>query len=332
MKKHFAHYYQLTSDELSGVLDSSLIALDANVLLDLYRYSAPTRRDFIRILRKLRPRLWLPHQAGQEFHANRLQVIKEGAAKVNEADKSLATLRAALDAINRTPGETTGIQPPASLTKAYSILEGHLRKTRAQAIRPTLLMSADPIWTAITELFHGRVGDPYDDARLAELYKDGARRYQDRRPPGFEDDKKPDPARYGDVILWRQILDQAKSAARPVVLITSDSKSDWWLIQDGETMGPRPELREEMLSEAGQLWHMYKPGLFMDVMGKRLDVPASQPALEEVRTLTDRQPDLRQDDALVRESYRGTLRGTLDEMAAASDRANALGAYARGLD
>jgi len=49
--------------------------LDANAVLNLYRYSSTTTEDFLALLEALKSQLWLPHRPGKEFLENRVTVI-----------------------------------------------------------------------------------------------------------------------------------------------------------------------------------------------------------------------------------------------------------------
>src|SRR6185437_14851219 len=104
----------------------------------------------------------------------------------------------------------------------------------------------DEIRDQITALFEGRVGSRYDEKRLAEIYTLGAKRYEQKIPPGYEDTKKGGTRQYGDLVVWNEILDYGKERKRPVVFVTSDSKEDWWWKQGQFTIGPRPELIQEV--------------------------------------------------------------------------------------
>ena len=57
------------------------------------------------------------------------------------------------------------------------------------------------------------------------------------------------------MIIWKQILSFAKDKAiKDIILVTDDSKSDWWwkIESSGpKVIGPRPELVEEIMREAG---------------------------------------------------------------------------------
>jgi hypothetical protein len=50
-------YRTVTEEEYSSLLTSGLIVLDANVLLNLYRYHAQTRDDLLAVLARLEHRL-----------------------------------------------------------------------------------------------------------------------------------------------------------------------------------------------------------------------------------------------------------------------------------
>lgn len=68
--------YRVPSEaELDGALQSATVVVDANVLLNLYRYNGATRDDLLGVLRRLDDRLWVPHQVAREFWRNRLAVL-----------------------------------------------------------------------------------------------------------------------------------------------------------------------------------------------------------------------------------------------------------------
>ena len=79
MKELFPGYYQPTEKEFSKLWNECIFALDANVLLNLYRYSENSTKDFLNILTFLSTakRLWIPHQAALEYHQRRVGVIGE---------------------------------------------------------------------------------------------------------------------------------------------------------------------------------------------------------------------------------------------------------------
>ena len=57
----FPGYRLPSDDELNDALQSALVVVDTNVLLNLYRYNESTRNDLLEVLRQLGNRLWVPH-------------------------------------------------------------------------------------------------------------------------------------------------------------------------------------------------------------------------------------------------------------------------------
>jgi hypothetical protein len=100
-------YYSPTDDEYSASWDDGLIAVDASVLLSLYRYSTKTRDELIKLLTGLRERLWLPHQAAVEYERNRLPVIRQQVNAYGQTletfDKGLASIRTEFSHLARHP-------------------------------------------------------------------------------------------------------------------------------------------------------------------------------------------------------------------------------------
>ena len=92
-----------------------------------------------------------------------------------------------------------------------------------------------------------------DEERLDQFHKQAAERYEKQIPPGYSDLKKKDPPyAYCDYVAWRQLMDIAAREKKDFILVTDDSKEDWWLTLNGRTVGPRPELLEEFRRETGQ--------------------------------------------------------------------------------
>jgi hypothetical protein len=67
MRKGFSGYYRPDEKEFSVLWKKCLFILDANVLLNLYRYPKKARRDLVKVLTLVNDRLWIPHQAALEY-------------------------------------------------------------------------------------------------------------------------------------------------------------------------------------------------------------------------------------------------------------------------
>lgn len=77
MRTMFPGYYKPSEREFEQLWNSCIFVLDANVLLNQYRYSEDTSNQFIKIFEQISSRLWIPYQAAFEYQNQRLNVINK---------------------------------------------------------------------------------------------------------------------------------------------------------------------------------------------------------------------------------------------------------------
>ena len=95
MRKQFGHLLPLSEAEIDTIWDEGTLTVDANVLLDLYRYHPETRDALIRALRTFKGRLWLSHQAAWEFVRNRARAAAAVGKELVDAEGDLNALESA---------------------------------------------------------------------------------------------------------------------------------------------------------------------------------------------------------------------------------------------
>lgn len=242
MRDMFRGYYKPTSDELDRIWSEGLIVFDANVLLDIYRLRPSTTSKLLEVVDKARERIWIPHQAALEFQRNRLDVIdaqrqhayhEVGAALTN----ALKSVEGAFARFSNHPF----LDRDAAIERlAGTVDEIQKQLDQQQKDHPDHSQN-DAAFEHLTIALTGRVGEPYSQQRLSEIYKEGEKRYATKIPPGYSDAKKPGPEKFGDLVLWFQIIEKAKEAKKPVLFVTRDQKEDWWREHGGKRFGPRPE-------------------------------------------------------------------------------------------
>lgn len=310
MHSLFPGYYRLPESDYERLWSNAVFFVDANILLNLYRYPADAREQLLTALERVRSRLCIPHHAALEYQRNRLNVIAEQKSRFDDVRQALTDAKSRVtkrieelqlrkrhqhldpDKITRGIGD--------SIDQFISIIDEH---DESQAS----VMDHDPIRDRIDSLAHGTLGPPYEQDRIKKIAEEGAYRYSLEVPPGFKDASKFDSdkdsrfvdsgieydRRYGDLILWNQIIDAASdSNIRDVVLLTDDAKEDWWWIvhaKGPKTIGPRPELKEEIRRKAGvEHFHMYRSEQFLEYSKHYLGTQVAQETIDEVRLATER--------------------------------------------
>ena len=309
MKKSFPGHFLPSKRDIDRLWESCLFTVDANILLNLYRYSDSTRKEVLQVFKAIKDRLWLPHRAAQEYFNNRLAVISQ---QEKAYDGAITTIQALQDDLSN--ARQHPFLSDKLMKKLSAVLEEVVGELGANKNIHANRTQSDEIQEAIGDLFSGRVGVPYSEERLENISKEGEDRYARKVPPGYKDDGKDETSpilskyrKYGDLIIWQQIIDKANEVKKGIVFVNDDKKDDWYLIFRGKTLGPRPELISEFLDICGQSFYMYQADRFLQFTADHLKQEITPASVDEIRDLRrqdmvrrDRLLRLREEEAMLR--------------------------------
>ena len=255
----FEGYRVVADTEVDDALRSALVAVDANVLLNLYRYNAQTTDDLLAIFEKLGTRLVVPNQAVREFHRNRLAAIGNPDGAAQDVRTALhKNLRSTNDALSRWAKQVALADDDlgplfADITGVFERLVnavGEAEPNRVQADTPA---AKDRVLNRLAALLEGKVLPRPSDDEWTKLVAEGKRRVEDQQPPGYLDadkDEHPEgPA--GDFLVYWQSCEEAKKRQLDLVIITGDEKEDWWWRHRSVVIGPRHEMTKEFYDFSG---------------------------------------------------------------------------------
>ena len=287
MQDKFSEYYRISNDEIQRHWEKDIFCFDANVLLNLYRYTPKTRMAFLELLKQINDRIWITYQAAFEYQKNRLLVInaqKEAYKDIRETlKKKKDEIETKLNGFKKHPYLQAG-ELKRQIESAFQTISKDLDNLENK--HPDYLED-DPIWDQLTVLLNGRVGDDFSKEELEKIYKDGKKRYDEKVPPGFMDakDKQNEGNRslYGDIIVWKQVMEKAKQIDNSIILITDDLKEDWWYKFKGKTISPRIELIKEFREETNKRINIYQADRFLELANKNLSQQTTKEAIQEVR-------------------------------------------------
>lgn len=281
MRDVFPGHFRPTPDQFESIWSKCVFAVDANVLLNLYRYSSDTRKELEKTLTTVRDRLFIPHRAAEEFLRNRLQVTAGQAEEYTKAIRDIRDLDSRLS--NRKKHPFIGDADLPKFSEMMAKVVADLETQRSSLLNR---LADDEVLQFIEATFAERTGTAMPAEAMAALVTEGEDRYKNEIPPGYRDGKKDtsgDPLRkFGDLIVWKQLIARAKESTAPLVFVTDDVKDDWWLEQSGKTIGPRPELRAEFMREVGQEYWMYTVDKFIEEVARDNKTKVSKKALAEI--------------------------------------------------
>lgn len=287
MKSIFPGHFRPKKEEFEKHWKESIFVVDANVLLNLYRYSDATKNELQEAITSLEGRIFIPHQAASEFLRNRLTVTSDQSKEYTSAIRTIKDLVGKISSKDRHPFIDD------DKLKDFNELSNHV-VVNLEEQQSALLnkLSNDEILDFIETTFQGKTGKAFDDAKVRDIIQSGEKRYEAKIPPGYKDsakDSSEDATRkYGDLFVWLQTLEYAKENNCSVVFITDDKKEDWWLEQSGKTISPRPELIEEFMKETGQNFWMYSVSKFIQETASINKKVVNPDVMDEIRKISER--------------------------------------------
>lgn len=299
MREAFPEHFVGEAERQQKLWADCIFVLDTNVLLDLYRFSDSAREALFKVMESLGERLWIPYQVATEYFENRLAVIE---AQSEAYAKSISSLKVAKEKFN------SGTRHPFvsdtvfhQFISSYDLMIKELESKQATYVS---FVGEDVIKAKIGTILNGRVGGQYSEDQLQEVAVEGEQRYLENVPPGFEDGGKMPEAttkkmrlkKFGDLILWKQVIEKAKAANKPVILVTGEKKDDWWLKSNKGLVSALPALTKEFMDAVSQDFYLYATDRFLLKANDYLKQNTSAGVVEEVRAINkedaERQSDL----------------------------------------
>lgn len=278
--------FSFVLEPISEMKDEALVVLDANVLLLPFTTNIRNVKAIKELYTRLSKsnQLFLPAQAVREYLDNRAIKI----ADINEA----------LQKKSNQNFNYVGIHPLLeSLAEYKEVIEleeslKSLIKNYQAKIRDTL--SAVQAWgwnDPVSKMYHEVLADRIlDDGALdfANIEKDLKRRNDLNIPPGYKDRNK-DQNQAGDLVIWHEILNLAKTKGKHLIFVSVDEKTDWWH-QSGKTpLYPRFELVDEFREATkGKSFHIVSLSTLLEIFDTDSEVVKSVKITEEeVKSTTD---------------------------------------------
>jgi DNA-binding CsgD family transcriptional regulator len=281
MKELYSGYSKKTEEELKELWENSLITFDTSVILNLYRYSDSTKIAILDLIKKFEKQIFLTFQVGLEYNRNRFEIIADQENSHNDFLKKLKIIEDDLNSKDSPPFLSDKLHK--SLSKVFNNVEeevkGHIKSFNKMG-------DNDEIFNKIDKLFSGKISEKFDTERIKQIYQEGKLRFEKKIPPGYEDYKKPEEKRYGDLIFWIQILEKSKAEKKSIILITDERKEDWvWKLKNGKTIGPRQELIEEMKTFSGEDFHIYSSERFLNFGQMYFRESVNDKAIQEIESI-----------------------------------------------
>ncbi len=278
MKRVIKHYLLLTAEEKKELWQKAIFVFDANTLLNLYRYTEETKKSFLNLISKIKEKVWIPNQVAIEFAKNRYSIIKDNKEKYtykNQLQKDKTEF------INKIK---TSFRGHTNIYELEQKIDNWIESQR-EIYKPVVSYDNDEILNSLLTIFDGKVGSQFSEEELLSIKKEGEKRYTSKIPPGFCDNAKDESDKYGDLLIWKEIISFSKNNNKNIIFITDDKKEDWFYSVRGEAIGPRPELSIEFEKETGCSFYLYTMEQFIKYSNEEERLALRQSVVDEIKSL-----------------------------------------------
>ena len=279
MRDAIREYIDLSQAEKSELWKNATFVFDTNVFLNLYRYTKKTRDIMFKAFSSFKDRIWMPNHVAHEIMKNRCGIIHETNERYDVVTREMESfLHKCCQELRLTTKD-----------EEYIELQKYISEWIEKNEKKNNLVESffdDAILEHLLTVFDGKVGTAFSEEELLEIKKDGEIRFAKGIPPGYKDAKKKkddvDNNAYGDLIVWKEILNYSKKEAKNIIYVTNDKKDDWGYSVGGKTVGPRVELRKEFEIFTGQRFHMYTMSSFISLFDEESEIKVEKATINEI--------------------------------------------------
>lgn len=281
--------YEMTPDREKKIWNDCVFIFDSSALLDFYFSSKTAREDIYKsFFVPYKSRIWIPAHVQYEYLKNRKKVINK---PISEQYEPLKTIVSAgiINAINKIENKITelcnqiknkGTHPHFDNTEitifqtqlkqfqldSTTLSEAVIKHIEAAKKEIETLLENDDVFEAFKQ--HITVGRDFKYNETYKIILEGEHRYKYKIPPGYEDVDKMGTQVFGDLIIWKQILEYSIEAQKPIIFICNDLKEDWYNVdkskREKEILGPREELLKEIYDISATEFWMYNLTQFLE--------------------------------------------------------------------
>lgn len=315
--------YRMTEEKEVILWENAIIVFDSCAILDFYYIPKDIRKEIYKdIFKRLKNRLWIPFHVQYEYLKNRTKVLKKPVSKnytpikktINELQKDIkSSVLKKVDSIQQdTKNNDRHPHIDQSKIEAFKILINDFLSetakfetdvlTEIKSIEDEILSveKNDDVLKALETNFE--TGREYSYNEIISLTKEGKHRYEYKIPPGYGDldsKEKKGTQIFGDLIIWKQILEYSKQQQQPIIFITNDIKKneDWCYLdsssKEDRILMPREELIKEIKDHSNVDFWMYNFSQFLYHAKTHLKATMTDKSIQNISELLNERDDVR---------------------------------------
>lgn len=221
-----------------------IIVCDTNVYLRLYDYSPEFTEFAITCLDKIKTHLKIAYMTCLEYNKHYRGKYNNAKEKIKKYDATLLDiLEDAQAKINKEFYRIEQYYLPDMQVIHKNVINGLVsikEEIKSYCENHELLIALneeylkqDPIktfWDTLTI----NIFKSFSFEQIYQICDEGEKRFKNKVPPGFKDKEKQGIRQYGDLILWKELIEFCKVNHVNAIFVTDDVKEDWWEITNSD--------------------------------------------------------------------------------------------------
>ena len=204
---------------------TTLVFVDTNVLFWLFSLGTEPRREFFDWANALDARFLVPVWAAHELYG----YLRSNQAALTPLKASIRSLQQSIDQAKAhiaKAADDRQVRGFADLA-TYQAEIDRLGQELMRLCGMTPATGWEDLAADVTPFINEQILDSNIFPILQWIDAEVAARVEGRIPPGFADHNKPE-NRFGDRMLWNEVVNHCQGkAAGPVLMLTNDNKDDW---------------------------------------------------------------------------------------------------------
>lgn len=297
--------YELNAEKERELWEDAIIVFDTSALIDFYYYPKETRLEvFDKIFSRLKKRLWVPYHVQFEYLKNRKGIIEKPIIESYEPIKN-KKIQEIIEAKTKILKITEQIKKDTLKPEKHPFLpqekidifinfakefddkvQQFAKDLKEEIEKQEADIKSLNENDTILEAFEAniKVGSELTHSEIMQIVSEGKLRYEFEIPPGYKDLKeKEGTQKFGDLIIWKQILSYAKEKNRNVIFICNDLKIDWCHKDSRNRIAsPRKELIKEFNDNNQKGFWMYNQSQFIYKAKEFFEVDIADSKIEEI--------------------------------------------------
>lgn len=234
----------IKNSELTPFSGEFYIVLDTNILINVHKkvfYSLPVLKS---IFDANEDRLWIPKHVWTEYTENWSGIPKQCKKAL---DESQVRINQNIDKFKiRNAAGLVESQAQTKIELKFNPIREEIKRFYSNEKKKYSETQNTKIYDEMKDWLGVKVGNGFKIHEIIKIMWEGEVRYKNIIPPGYEDESKKNGNVFGDLIIWKEILDKAKKTNADIVFVTEDLKGDW------DNPKSRKLLNQEFNEETGK--------------------------------------------------------------------------------